>query len=458
VTSERPKNLLFGVVVRPLQAFVRLEASSGILLLLCAVAALAWANLHGSSYRAVFAYPLVVGAGDAVVRFTSAELINDGLMAIFFVVVGMEIKRELVVGELNSVPKASLPAIAAMGGMIVPAGIFWACTRGTPAQNGWGIPMATDIAFCVGVLTLLGTHVPRALVVFVTALAIFDDIGGILVIALFYGHGIHGPWLLGAGALSLLLFMMNRQYVKNGLAYAVVGGALWYALHHSGIHATISGVVAGLMIPARPRRSCREVIRELAAHVNDVEQRSSDEELRGAEILMIEEKLEELEAPLNRFVHLWHPFVAFLVMPLFALANSGVSLRGVGLSTLATPVALGTTLGLVIGKQIGIFGFTVLAVRLGLAPMPGNASNRKLYGVSVVAGIGFTVALFIAALAYGDAPAYLDEAKLGILFGSLVAGTIGFVVLRIPPPHRKADAHTLLAHHGSSSVRPMNES
>jgi NhaA family Na+:H+ antiporter len=212
------------------------------------------------------------------------------------------------------------------------------------------------------------------------------------------------------------------------------------------------------MIPARPQRSCREVIRELAAHVNDVEQRSSDEELRGAEILMIEEKLEELEAPLNRFVHLWHPFVAFLVMPLFALANSGVSLRGVGLSTLATPVALGTTLGLVIGKQIGIFGFTVLAVRLGLAPMPGNASNRKLYGVSVVAGIGFTVALFIAALAYGDAPAYLDEAKLGILFGSLVAGTIGFVVLRIPPRHRGADAHTRLAHDGSNSVRPMNES
>ncbi|MET0593658.1 MAG: Na+/H+ antiporter NhaA, partial [Polyangiaceae bacterium] len=211
--SVRPKNLLFGAVVRPLQAFVRLEASSGILLLLSAVAALGWANLHGPSYQSVFAFPLVVGGGDALVRFTFAEFVNDGLMTIFFFVVGMEIKRELVVGELNSPPKASLPAVAALGGMLVPAGIFFACTRGTPAQIGWGIPMATDIAFCVGVLTLLGTHVPRALVVFVTALAIFDDIGGILVIAVFYGHGIDGRWLLGAGALSLLLFMMNRQYV-----------------------------------------------------------------------------------------------------------------------------------------------------------------------------------------------------------------------------------------------------
>jgi NhaA family Na+:H+ antiporter len=268
--------------------------------------------------------------------------------------------------------------------------------------------------------------------VFLTALAIFDDIGGILVIALFYGRGLHLPWLLGAGGLTLLLFMMNRQYVKNGFAYAVVGGALWYALHHGGIHATISGVVAGLMMPARPPRSYREVMRELAAHVKDVEQRSSDEDLRGAELLMIEEKLEELEAPLDRFVHLWHPFVAFLIMPLFALANSGVSLRGVSWSTLATPVALGTTLGLVVGKQLGIFGFTVLAIRLGLAPMPGNASNRKLYGVSVVAGIGFTVAIFIAALAYGDAPEYLGEAKLGVLFGSLVAGVVGFALLRLP--------------------------
>jgi Na+:H+ antiporter, NhaA family len=436
VTRERPKSSLFGAVVRPLQAFLHLEASSGILLLLSAVAALTWANLDPASYAAVFSFPLTVGTGDAIVHFTIAELINDGLMTVFFFVVGMEIKRELAAGELDSVPKAALPAVAAVGGMVVPAGLFLICTRGTPAQVGWGIPMATDIAFCVGVLTLLGKHVPRSLVVFVTALAIFDDIGGILVIALFYGHGIDAPWLLGAGALSLLLLLMNRQCVKNGLAYATVGAALWYALHHSGIHATISGVVAGLMIPARPQRPCRDVIRELGAHVRDVEQRSSDEELRGAEILMIEEKLEELEAPLNRFVHLWHPFVAFLVMPTFALANSGVSLHGAGLSTLAAPVALGTTLGLVIGKQLGIFGFTVLAVRLGLAPMPDNASSRKLYGVSVVAGIGFTVALFIAALAYGDAPEYLAEAKVGILFGSLVAGVIGFVVLRLPVASR----------------------
>jgi Na+:H+ antiporter, NhaA family len=427
--AEAPVRL-FGVVVRPVQAFLRLEAASGILLLVSAVAALAWANLSAASYQAAFGHRLTIGGDGALVHFSVADFINDGLMTIFFLVVGMEIKRELAVGELNTVRKAVLPAIAALGGMIVPAGVFLVSTWGSSARMGWGIPMATDIAFCVGVLTLLGKRVPHALVVFVTALAIFDDIGGILVIAFFYGSGMQLAWLLGAAVCTLTLLGMNRTYVTNGLAYAVVGCALWYTLHHGGIHATIAGVVLGMTIPARPPRPCRQVIAELAEHVNAIDMRAPDEDLHGAEILMIEEKLEDLEAPLNRFVHLWHPFVAFFIMPAFALVNAGVAIPRGGAAALATPVAIGTALGLFLGKQVGIFGSTMLAVRLGLSPMPGDATKQKLYGVSVLAGIGFTVALFIATLAYGGARAYLDQAKIGILLGSAVAGLIGFMVLR----------------------------
>jgi NhaA family Na+:H+ antiporter len=434
--SGGAREQLFGVVVRPLQAFLRLEAASGILLLLCAVVALVWANLHPQTYRATFDYPLAIGAGGAVGTFTLRALINDGVMAIFFFVVGMEIKRELVSGELDSVARASLPAIAALGGMVLPASIFLAFNWGGPGQSGWGIPMATDIAFCIGILTVLKNRVPRALVVFVTALAIFDDIGGILVIAFFYGHGLRVPWLLGAGALTLVLFGMNRAYVISGLAYAVVGAGLWYALHQGGIHATISGVVLGLMIPARPQRPALEVLRELAGHVSALGGKPPDEELEGAEIQAIEEKLEGLQAPVQRFVHLLHPFVAFLIMPIFALANAGVPIRGAAMSSLIAPVVLGTAGGLFVGKQLGIFGMTILAVKLRLAPMPGNASRMQLFGVSVIAGIGFTVALFIAALAYHDAVELLDQAKMGILLGSLTAGLVGFVLLRFVGPSR----------------------
>jgi NhaA family Na+:H+ antiporter len=385
----------FGAVVRPLQAFLRLEAASGILLLLCAVGALTWANFGPRSFAATFDYPLTIGAGGAVETFTVRALINDGLMTLFFFVVGMEIKRELVIGELDSAAKASLPGIAALGGMVLPAGIFLACTWGEPGQRGWGIPMATDIAFCVGVLTLLADRVPRALVVFVTALAIFDDIGGILVIAVFYGHGLSGTWLLGAALVTAVLLAMNRAYVVAGLAYALVGAGLWVCLHRGGIHATIAGVVVGLMIPVRPH--------------------------------------EDREAPIHRFMHLLHPFVAFLIMPIFALANSGVWLRGVELAALAAPVTLGTAIGLSIGKLFGIFGLTMLAVRLRFAPMPAGASAMQLLGISAIAGIGFTVALFIAALAFHDMPELLDQAKIGILLGSAIAGTVGFAILWFTP-------------------------
>jgi len=432
--DARSLGLLFSGVVRPIQIFFRLEAASGILLLAAAAAALLWANSPWSAlYLSVFDHPLSLGFGDSVGRFTVRQLINDGLMTVFFFVVGMEIKRELVSGELRTFSRAMLPLVAAAGGMVVPAGIYFLLNRGGPGQPGWAIPMATDIAFCIGILTLLKSRVPHPLIVFLTALAIFDDMGGILVIALFYGSGLHVDWLLGALALTGGLFALNRLNVGNGLVWTAGGGALWYALHHGGIHATLAGVVLGLMIPSRPERAASEVIAELHAHTAKLVQRPSDEELGNAEVLAIEEKLEDLEAPLNRFVHLLHPYMAFFIMPVFALANSGVSLAGVGLAELAGAIPLGAMLGLFVGKQLGIFACTFVAVKLGLSGVPGNASWVKVYGVCMVAGIGFTVALFIAGLAFPTAE-LLDQSKVGILLGSLLSGVGGYLILRLTRP------------------------
>jgi Na+:H+ antiporter, NhaA family len=423
----------FGVVVRPLQEFFRLEAASGVVLLVAAVAALVWANSPvGDSYRAFFGSTLTIGAGGKVVEFTIHQMINDGLMAVFFFLVGMEIKRELAVGELKTLRQAVLPGIAALGGMVFPSAIFLAFNWGRPGQPGWGIPMATDIAFAIGCVTLLGRRVSHPLKVFLTAIAIFDDIGGILVIAFFYGHGLQVRWLLGAALVTAVLFAMNRAYVRKGLAYAAAGAALWYALHAGGIHATIAGVIVGLMIPVRPRRDARTLLRELNAHTANLVESSADG-VHDAAILQIEETLEDLEPPLTRFVHGLHPYVAFIIMPVFALANSGVSLAGIGLADLVAPLTMGAALGLLIGKPIGIVAFTGLAVRAGLSDRPGNATWAQIVGIGILAGIGFTVALFIAALAYPADPALLDQAKLGVLLASTVAGIGGVIVLRFPP-------------------------
>jgi NhaA family Na+:H+ antiporter len=428
---------LFGAVLRPIQAFFRLEAASGILLLGCAVAALALVNLGGAElYRALLDAPLAISVAGSTVRFTLLALVNDGLMAVFFFLVGMEIKRELVLGELRTPAQAALPAVAALGGMIAPAAIYLAFNHDGPGRPGWGIPMATDIAFSIGVLRLLRARVPHALVVFLIALAIFDDIGGIIVIAVFYGHGVSAHGLAAAAAVAVVLALMGRAYVRSAAAWTVAGGLLWWALHGAGIHPTIAGVVAGLAVPASPRRSMRAALVELGDHLRSVlrERRSHDEELDAAIVLRVEQTLGDVEAPLGRFEHALHPWVAFGVMPLFALANSGVDLRGVTAAQALGPVALGTAAALFLGKLAGIFALTLAAVRLGLAPMPGGASRTKLLGVSIVAGVGFTVALFIATLAFPGSATLLDEAKIGILAGSLVSGVAGALLLRATPP------------------------
>ncbi|AKQ66105.1 Na+/H+ antiporter NhaA type [Myxococcus hansupus] len=434
-TSEaRPRPpipALFRVAVAPFQAFFRLEAASGILLALCAVAALAWANSPwAAAYAALFDARMVVGVAGTQGHFTFREFINDGLMTLFFFVVGMEIKRELSSGELRTFSRAVLPLIAAMGGMLVPALVYSAFNYGTPAQAGWAIPMATDIAFAIGCLTLVKARVGHGLVVFLTALAIFDDIGGILVIALFYGAGLHASGLLAAVGVLAVLACLNHFQVRSGVAYALAGVALWYAMHHGGIHATLAGVVLGMFIPARPPRPGRQVLEELGRYVDRTLQTPVDEAARGAQILYIEERLEELEPPLNRFVHLWHVPVAYGIVPLFALANSGISLAGMGLGDLLRPLPLGIIAGLFVGKQVGIFVFTWGAVKLGAAERPGGARLPQLHGVAVVAGIGFTVALFVAGLAFPGQPELLTEAKLGILVGSLLSAVVGYGLLR----------------------------
>jgi Na+:H+ antiporter, NhaA family len=432
-TPNRPS--LFQTVVAPLQAFFRLEAASGILLMASAIAAMIWANSPAAgTYRALLNLPIEVGVSGHTARFTLEILVNDGLMAIFFLVVGMEIKRELVIGELRTFSRAMLPAIAALGGMIVPALIYLAFTRGTPASVGWGIPMATDIAFSIGVLTLLKRRIPNALIVFLTALAIFDDLGGILVIALFYGEGLHASWLGVAAGITAALYGINRRHVRSGLVYAAFGAALWYALHHAGIHATISGVILGMMVPARARRPSREVLVDLHEYTTEVLAMPGSENLDNQQLLAIEERIEDLEPPLNRFVHMLHPYVAFVIIPVFALVNSGVAVAHLSAADVLSAVPLAVALGLFFGKQLGIFAFTWAAVRLGVAPMPGKARLSQLYGVAIVGGIGFTVALFIASLAFPDSAETLDRAKLGILIGSLASGLVGYAVLRLSRP------------------------
>lgn len=431
---------LFRKAVRPIQDFFRLEAAGGALLFLAALAAVVWANADIGSYLRFVDYPLALGAGATLVDFTFKDVVNDGLMAVFFFVVGMEIKRELVAGELATLSKASLPVLAALGGMLVPAGIFLAFTHGQAGAVGWGVPMATDIAFCMGILALLKGRVPRALVVFLTALAIFDDIGGILVIAIFYADGVGAVPLAFAAALSVAAFVVGRAHVTNAWVYALLGALLWYAFHHAGIHATIAGVVLGLAIPARQRTGARDVLDALSRHVLELLRIPVDRELGYSQVLAIEQDLERLEIPVERFIHALHRFVAFFVLPLFALTNSGIYFGDIGSESLAAPVTLGVAVGLLVGKPVGIFSVTWLAVRMGIAPMPTGSSLRQLFAVSVLAGVGFTVALFIAMLAYPGAPELLDQAKVGIVGGSLVAGAAGFAILRVGSGRSRAPA------------------
>ena len=427
-------------VLAPFEQFTALEASGGILLLAAAALALVWANSPWSaSYFALWQTEIRVGAAGFDLAKPLILWINDGLMAVFFFVVGLEIKRELLVGELASPGKAALPIAAAVGGMAVPAGIYALLNgliEGGEASAGWGIPMATDIAFVLGIVALLGSKVPPALKILLTALAIVDDLGAVLVIALFYTEKI--SWLaLGlAAALLLVLAVANRLGVRSVLVYAIVGAAVWVAVLKSGVHATAAGVLLAMTIPVRTRIPVedflargRALLDRLEANVTGQPMVSHD---RLAAVIALEDACEKVESPLHRLEHALHGWVSYLVMPLFALANAGVVLGG-GLSGLSAPAGLGVLLGLVVGKQVGVAGFSWLAVRSGLASLPGGVTWRHVYGGAWLAGIGFTMSLFIANLAFGSG-ALLDGSKLAILSASVIAALGGWLVLRGTSP------------------------
>jgi NhaA family Na+:H+ antiporter len=433
-------------VLAPFRRFMHTQSSSGIVLLATTAIALGWANSPwAESYHHLWELPIGGTFGPASFRTTLHHFINDGLMAVFFFLVGLEIKREMIAGELASLRSASLPMIAALGGMVVPAAIYAIVNGGGLGAPGWGVPMATDIAFALGVLALLGDRVPVGLKVFLAALAIVDDIGAVLVIAVFYSSGMAWVPLAGAAGLLVLAVGMNRAGVRRPWTYGAVGLALWATVLLSGIHATVAGVLLAFAIPVRTRinehqflTSTRRALEEFdaAAALTAADPQTSVLSNVGHHTALeeIETLCQLAQPPLIRLEHALHGIVSFGIMPVFALANAGVTLDASSLgSALVSPVTLGAMLGLLVGKPIGIFGFSWLAVRLGIAALPQGSTWMACLGVAVLGGIGFTMALFIASLAFPAGTPHaelLDAAKLGILVASAVAGVAGTLLLR----------------------------
>ena len=439
-SSEHSVVMPIDRVLEPVKLFAQHKLAGAGLLLLATVIALIWANSPWAEvyHHALHADVTVDIAGIGLTKSVH-HLINDGLMGVFFFLVGLEIKRELLVGELSSARKASLPALAAIGGMILPAALYVAINPEPPLRDGWGIPMATDIAFALGVLAVLGTRAPLGLKVMLTALAIVDDIGAVLVIAVFYTEQIATVSLVIGLVGVVLSLLMARAGVRNGLAYFIVGFVVWLAFLKSGVHATIAALLMAFTIPARTRIYGKKLVRRLEGTLHHLHEigvpgdaglNSHDQQHVLDEVASIRNAA---SAPLLDLEHTLAPLVTFLVLPIFALANAGVSLEGVGFDALAGGIALGIMVGLVLGKTVGIFAFTWLAVKLGLADLPSGVRWGHVVGIGLLGGVGFTMALFIAGLAFSS-QADLDAAKLGILVASAIAGVVGLLVLRASSP------------------------
>jgi Na+:H+ antiporter, NhaA family len=406
-------------LIRPLVDFLHTEAAGGFALVAAAIVALAWANSPwDASYDNLWATHLAVALGDWELDLDLRDWINEGLMVFFFFVVGLEIKRELVEGELRDRRRALLPVCAALGGMAAPALIYAAFNAGGAGSDGWGIPMATDIAMAVGVLSLMGSRVSPSLKLFLLALAIVDDIGAIVVIGVFYTKDVGGEALLASAGLVAVVAVMRRAGITSIAPYAVVGAALWLALHESGVHATLAGVVLGLMTPTQPIRRPELIDTGELADVSSYEA-ARQTATAARESVSVVEWLE----------HQLHPWTSFVIVPLFVLANAGVPLSGAAISdAIRSSVAGGIVVGLVVGKFVGIAGFTWLAARLGIARLPDDATWSGILGVSALAGIGFTVSIFITDLAFAGT-SLDDQAKIAILAASVLAAAIGSALL-----------------------------
>ena len=456
-------------VVQPTLHFMRVEAAGGIVLVFAAVVALIWANAFGDSYEEFWSTEIVLEFDILTLREPLEGWVNDALMVIFFFVVGLEIKREAVIGELRDRRQAALPILAALGGMVVPASIFAIINAGGPGAAGWGIPVATDIAFALGVLSLVGDRVPIQLKVFLLTLAVADDIGGILIIAVFYADDVSIAWLLGAAVTTVAIVGMQRAGIRPVLAYVPVGAVLWLCFFESGVEATIGGVILGLLTPAgaliareRFGPSTTELLDDYrgamgrgpledphtrpeadphaAMHPGEMAERSMREDLADAAIHRIGTVARETQSPLHRVEEGVGPWSAFVVVPIFALANAGISLTGDSISdAVKSDVAWGVVAGLILGKFFGVLIFTYITVHLGISRLPHGVRWAHVGGVALLAGIGFTVAIFIASLSF-DEEVLIEEAKIGIFAATILAAVLGYAVLRLIPPVRPRDA------------------
>lgn len=408
-------------IIQPAQRFAAVETAGGLVMLAGAVIALVWANSPwDASYRDLFATAIEFRVGDHLdLDLTLHEWINDGLMSLFFLVVGLEIKRQLVHGELRDRRAAALPALAALGGMLVPAVVYVLWNLGG-ATDGFGVPVATDIAFAVGVVTLAGSRVPLGVRIFILTLAVVDDIGGIVVIAIFYAEGVSATWLAVGVVAVVGAWVARRLEIRSLVPYVCLGALCWYALHQAGVEAAIAGVVFGLLTPAEPFHDPSRLGDRIDTFVEHFDR--SDHAV-PAEIAAY---VREVASPLDRIEHKLVPWVSFVIVPVFALANAGVSVSTSGLDT---NVFMGVLTGLVVGKLLGVVAFTWLAVRLGVGRLPDRTTWSHVVGIGATAGIGFTVALFVAGLSFDDAE-LLRSAKLGVLAASVAAGILGFVLLR----------------------------
>lgn len=428
------------VLFRPFAKFLELQAASSILLLLATLTALVLANSPWSAHYITFWHsPILLGFGPFIAKESLHFWINDGLMAIFFLVVGLEIKRELLVGELSSPRQAALPIAAAIGGMLVPAIIYFIFhPPGSSFQQGWGIPTVTDIAFAIGVLTILGNRVPIGLKIFLTALAIVDDLGAIFLIALFYSGGLNLSFLFLALLVLGILFWLNRTKIDSPIPYLLMGLILWWVILKTGLHTTIAGVLLALMIPAKAKIDPAAFYQESqfilerfhkAGIPADKRMILTNEE-HQASVQALENLCEDVQAPLQQVEHALHPWSSFIILPLFALANAGIHIDPSGIGqALLHPITIAVVLGLFFGKQAGITLFSWLAVRLGLADLPEGVRWSGLYGASILGGIGFTMSLFVSVLAFSQ-PEQAESAKLGILIASLLSGIMGALILR----------------------------
>jgi NhaA family Na+:H+ antiporter len=407
------------MVVQPLNRFLHVEAAGGILLILATIVALVWANVWPASYETLWSTQVRIQVGDYEFVEDLQHLVNDLLMGLFFFVVGMEIKRELVSGELRDRRAVALPAMAALGGMIVPATIFLAFNAAGDGRDGWGIPMATDVAFALGVVALLGARVPAAIKVLLLTLAIVDDIGAIVVIALFYTSDLEPIFLVFAAGVAVVVVVILRLDVTYPPIFLGLGPLLWLMVYESGVHATVAGVVMGLLTPAVARQTDLE-----ADEVVDVLENRP--ELHASDVRMAAYAIRGSVSACDRLIDGLHPWTSYVIVPLFAVANAGVEIRGDELRD-PSAVFVGVLLGLIVGKLVGITAFSWLTVRLGLGRLPAGTHWGHITGVAAVAGIGFTVSLFITGLAFDDV-GLQDDAKLGTLSASIVAAVVGWVV------------------------------